>query len=590
MYNAQISEIVNNFENFSKTTQIRENIINWYDFKKDSHILEIGSDFGQVTKYFRNTSYKVTSIEFDLEKYEYTKKMLEKSKNIELYNENLIGYYKKNKDKKFDYIIMATSMDRLSEFVEENKKYIAINKFLEICEGLLTENGVILIAIDNKFSIKNFSGATFNGENSYAVLEGKIKNTGIFSKKEFINIIKSSNFKEFKFYYPFPDYKLPSVIYTDEYLPNKNSNKLKYLVYYNPKDTIIFNETDVVKEIVKDDMLDYFSNSYFIEISKSNMNFCKAKFISFNNFRKKENKLITKIYDDYATKVSIFEEGKKHIKNIATYINILKDNDINIIDEVKEDSVYSKYQKLNNLNDILIEYILDNNVDLALNTIDYWYEFIKTKFNKFIIPIDDLEKSVFEKYNINISKEKNNKLTFLKYGFFDFIFENIFVKMNDDKISEMLVYDQEWCESNLPIEFIVYRAINNLFYYNNKISKYITLEQLYDRYKIEDFIEEFKELENKIQESLTDDEIVSLYQSTYSSLTTLDGLTETLYYSQKENSEVREQYNNFIKHVEQTNNNWQIVLDKANQRIKELENKISKNNIINNTVKKILKK
>ena len=100
MYNAQINEIVSDFEKFSKTTQIRENIINWYDFKRDSHILEVGSDFGQVTKYFRNTSYKVTSIEYDVEKYEYTKKMLEKSKNINLCNEDLISYYEKNKEEK----------------------------------------------------------------------------------------------------------------------------------------------------------------------------------------------------------------------------------------------------------------------------------------------------------------------------------------------------------------------------------------------------------------------------------------------------------------------------------------------------------
>ena len=585
MDDTQVNEIVNSFENFSKTTQIRENIINWYDFKEGSNILEIGCDFGQVTKFFCNTNFKVDSIEIDLEKYEYSQKILDQFKNIKLYNKNLIQYCEENNGNKFDYIIVTTSMDRLNEFVLENKKYTAFNKFMELSSGLLNENGVILIAIDNKFAIKNFSGSTFKGENSYAILEGKQKNTGVFSKKEIISILNSMQLK-YKFYYPFPDYKLPSVIYTDEYLPNKNSNKLKYLVYYNPKDTIVFNEIDVVKEIVKDEMLDYFSNSYFIEISKSDINFCKAKFISFNNFRKKENKLITKIYDKYATKQNIFEEGRKHILNIEKYIDILKVNGINIIDEVKEDLVYSKHQKLNNLNDILSEYILDNNVDEALKLIDFWYDYIKSKFSNFVIANEKLNDSVFGKYNIDISKEKNDKLTFLKYGFFDFIFENIFVKMNENKIDEMLVYDQEWCEENLPIEFILYRALNNLFYYNNKISKFLSLGELYKKYNIEEYICEFKELERKIQENLTDNEIVNEYQNTYCALTTLEGLTETLYYSQKENKEIREQHNNFIKHVEQTNNNWQAAMDKANQKIKELEAKLNKNNIFKNIFKK----
>ena len=47
----------------------------------------------------------------------------------------------------------------------------------------------------------------------------------------------------------------------------------------------------------------------------------------------------------------------------------------------------------------------------------------------------------------------------------------------------------------------------------------------------------------------------------------------------------REQHNNFIKHVEQTNNNWQTAMDKANQKIKELEAKLNKNNIFKNIIK-----
>lgn len=578
MDDTQVNEIVESFENFSKTTQIRENIINWYDFKEGSNILEIGCDFGQVTKFFCDTNFKVDSIEVDLEKYEYSQKILDKSPNIKLHNKNLIQYYEENNCNKYDYIIITTAMDRLNEFVLENKKYTAFNKFMELANNLLSENGIILIAIDNKFAIKNFSGSTFKGENSYAILEGKQKNTGVFSKKEIISILNDMEVK-YKFYYPFPDYKLPSVIYTDEYMPNKNSNKLKYLVYYNPKDTIIFNEIDVVKEIVKDGMLDYFSNSYLIEMSKSDVNFCKVKFISFNNFRKKENKLITKIYDEYATKQNTFKEGRKHILNIEKYIDILKINGINIIDEVKGNIIYSKYQKLNNLNDILSESILDNNVEEALKLIDFWYDYIKSKFSDFVIINSNLKETIFEKYDISISNEKNDKLTFLKYGFFDFIFENIFVKMNCNKIDEMLVYDQEWCEENLPIEFILYRALNNLFYYNNKISKFLSLDELYKKYNIEEYINEFKELENKIQESLTDNEIVSEYQNTYCALTTLEGLTATLYYSQKENKEIRELYNNFIKHVEQTNNNWQAAMDKANQTINTLEAKLNKKNI-----------
>ena len=40
-----------------------------------------------------------------------------------------------------------------------------------------------------------------------------------FSKPELEQILQENGFSKFKFYYPYPDYKFPAVIYSDEYLP-----------------------------------------------------------------------------------------------------------------------------------------------------------------------------------------------------------------------------------------------------------------------------------------------------------------------------------------------------------------------------------
>ena len=113
---------------------------------------------------------------------------------------------------------------------------------------------------------------------------------------------------------------------------------------------------------------------------------------------------------------------------------------------------------------------------------------------------DDKVKYVFEKYGVSISNEDINKLTFLKYGFFDLIFENVFAKLDEKyEFKEFYVYDQEWCEEWLPLEFLLYRALNSLFYHNSKISAHISLELLYKKYGIEQFCSKFKELEQKIK-------------------------------------------------------------------------------------------
>ena len=73
-------------------------------------------------------------------------------------------------------------------------------------------------------------------------------------------------------------------------------------------------------------------------------------------------------------------------------------------------------------------------------------------------------------------------------------------------------------------------------------------------------------------------------------LTTLEALEDTIYYSNKETLDVREQYNSFIKKVESTNAKWQEESDKAYARISELESELApKNNIVNN-IKNLFKK
>lgn len=581
-------EKVEKFKGFLENTSLRQNIINWYDFKNSSNILFLGEDYNCIGTFLLKDERKITLVEKDEIVFNKLKEKYGNYNNINLVNGNLIQLSKSDATKKFDYIVATTSMKRLGEFVNEVNKQKAFLKLLELSQILLKDSGVLLIAVNNKYSIKNFSGARYDEGNSFDIISGKQKEMDVYSKNEIIELIQKSEFMQYKFYYPFPDFKLPSVIYSDEYLPNKNSSKLNYLLYYNPNDTILFNEIEVLKETIKDGNLPLFANSYIIEISKDKRNFNKSKFISFNNFRKKENKMITKMYDEYVIKENIFKEGKKHISNISNYIDILKKCGFYVIDKVENGKVYSKYQSLDNLNDILCEYILEGKEELAYKIIDRWYKYINEKFSYFF---KKNEYTVFEEYDLEITDELKEKLNFLDYGFFDIIFENIFVKIDKDcKFEKFLVYDQEWCKRNLPIEFILYRALNNLFYYNPKISKVIDIERLYNKYGIYEYIEIFKKLEQKIQESLIDTEISSMYQSTYSALTTLEALEDTIYYSNKETLDVREQYNSFIKKVESTNAKWQEESDKAYARISELESELApKNNIVNN-IKNLFKK
>lgn len=90
----------------------------------------------------------------------------------------------------------------------------------------LKPGGKIIIAIENRLGLKYWAGCTEDHTGTYFEgLEGYPKTEGVktFSKKELLDIIHQAGEFSTTFYYPYPDYKFPMTIYSDEYLPKKES-------------------------------------------------------------------------------------------------------------------------------------------------------------------------------------------------------------------------------------------------------------------------------------------------------------------------------------------------------------------------------
>jgi hypothetical protein len=104
-------------------------------------------------------------------------------------------------------------------------------------------------------------------------IEGYKSTSGVktFSKNELENVFLQCNVKNYKFYYPYPDYKLPSVIYSDDYLPKEgelNSN----LMNFDTERLVLFNETKAFNNIISSKLFPLYSNSYLIVLEKDDFN------------------------------------------------------------------------------------------------------------------------------------------------------------------------------------------------------------------------------------------------------------------------------------------------------------------------------
>ena len=79
-------------------------------------------------------------------------------------------------------------------------------------------------------------------------------------------MIKESGFHNTYFYYPYPDYKLPTVIYSQDVLPSKKDtiNSENFRDYSSAdKNTLIANEKKLYTDIVENGVFEFFCKFVF---------------------------------------------------------------------------------------------------------------------------------------------------------------------------------------------------------------------------------------------------------------------------------------------------------------------------------------
>ena len=391
-----------------------QNILNWYPFNKDEEILEIGLSSNELTKMLCSKVKNVTIFETDENKIS----------EIEQNNLSNLNILNKLNEKTYDTILLIGAISRLKDLFNEN---LSLKKIIKKLELNLKEQGKFIIAVDNKFGLRYFAG---NPENIYNKrfeslygYNNETEKTESFTRKKLVDIFDNLEYK-YNFYYPLPDYKMPDIIFSDKQLAKYNTVD-KYNLYCPENSITLFNEIDVFREILKTnpEMFTFFTNAFLIELSKNEIK-QKYNFISFNNIRKEQYQLITKIADDYVEKQVISNKAEKHYDNIKQNIDILNKLEIKTLDYVENGIIKSKYvnQELM-LSNILTQKLENGKLDE--------FEFIMSRYietlNKDAYNIDNYDDTIFAKYDIKISDNGIlKKLHFLKNGLCYITFKNCF--------------------------------------------------------------------------------------------------------------------------------------------------------------------
>ena len=467
-----LEEKENNIEILEVISNTRTNIISWYPFKEKATILEIGADFGQLTECLCKKAKKVYSFEINEKKRYYLIDRTEGIRNL------LILESLDELKEKVDYITLI-GLENITNSPKELLKYV--KKFLK-------EDGVILLATNNKFGVKYFSTQETSGETISNFVDKKL-----YSLETLNKFIKEAGFENSKVYFPMTNYKFPNAIFTnDERIAKSN---LSRNIVYNRKGTIKFYEqNELYSALLSEDSfsMEMFANSFFVEIfNDGNIVENNIRMVTYSNMRKDKYKIMTIIKNDFVYKYAVNKKSISHIKNVKENIDIMKKYNIKTVDSYDEERIISKYTKDPTLDKVIIQKAKEN-IDDALELILKYKNELYSKFEN-----GTKKDNVFEKYDIECSTELLNQMNIKKYGLWDLIFQNCFY-INDD----FYYYDQEWKEENVPVEFIIYRAIK----YFSELREFIKVEELYKKLNITpEMIEIFDILDDKLQEEIRDE-------------------------------------------------------------------------------------
>ena len=339
-----------------------------------------------------------------------------------------------NLDGMWNYIVISDTFAEVPAIFEGKTPY---HNFFEEIKKHLKPNGHVILAVDNRYGLTYFAGSKERLTGKYFEgLEGYGHSEGVctFSKESVLAMAKEAGFTSEKTYYPYPNYRYMTALYTDAHLPSPGELD-KNLCNYEEERAVLFDEAAVFNGLIREGKFQEFSNSYLFDLTleeqekEEELLFLKYSVERDEKYRNRTEIVRKSDGTKVVRKVPYTEAAKAHVENIKHWEEVLRTQYESAGISVNRCTLTEKGAEFEFLKGETLEDILDGY--LAKDDLTGFIEEIQNYVKKLEQIVDPTVNNV------------------------DLIFSNII--MNDGKWN---VIDYEWTfEADIPLKFIVHRAI-----------------------------------------------------------------------------------------------------------------------------------
>lgn len=214
LFSSELAATIVDWPSYYHVSCIRANLLRPFQERLGSaDVLEVGAGCGAITRFLGESGANVCALEGSPRRARIARLRTSDLANVTVVSDNFETF---EVGRKFDIVTFIGVLEYANQFVQGPHPARAM---LEKARSMLKPGGMVLIAIENQLGLKYFAGAPEDHVSRRMFgIEDRYTPNGVrtYGRAELTSIVRDVGFTHSRFYAPFPDYKFPVTIFSEE--------------------------------------------------------------------------------------------------------------------------------------------------------------------------------------------------------------------------------------------------------------------------------------------------------------------------------------------------------------------------------------
>ena len=456
---------------FYHLSSLRHSLLNWYEFRENARILEVGSGFGALTGLLLDRAEEVDAVEADPVRADALDIRFRERKNLMVCRENIDVF---RCEEPYDYIVLV---DFFEEYAGDRRQ------LLVHLGGMLRAGGRLLLGFRSREGFKYQAGASDEYTNrSFPECLKEMPDPGcggelnLLTAPEIGGMLEDTGFAVLNRLYPLPDLHVVHALYTDDWLPEKSVSD-RVICYDALSDSLDEDPRILLEKAVREKRLPEAANAVLIEaVNASEEQETSEKKVIYacsSTDRGREHGFSTILYSDgTAVKRAMYPEGERFLEKTAENSEKLRERGLAVVPQERilsggRTELHMPLQQIPSAADWICAHAADR--EALLGILDTFYQDILRSSDTVQITDHEAEREW------GYPAAQLGPL--LAHGYLEMMPYNCFY---DNGV--LRYFDQEFVRRDCPAGYVMFRVLKYMWTFAPDTRRTIRPEELKQRY------------------------------------------------------------------------------------------------------------